>query len=164
MFPKAEETVILDVLAMVDNNVQKASDQLIRMGYEKKEMTPAPRLSHRKKEENQPKKEVIQPTPPPKPKTADEKKKCKRWADYEGFKCLILSILSVKVRLQGQYKETIPERIISMALESVDYSEEKALRILDIVLQEDKESKKKSEKDKKKGDGVEKNVSFREAG
>lgn len=68
--------MILDVLAMVDNNVQKASDQLIRMGYEKKEMTPAPRLSHRKKEENQPKKEIIQPTPPPKPKTADEKKKC----------------------------------------------------------------------------------------
>lgn len=47
-----------------------------------------------------------------------------------------------------------------MALESVDYSEEKALRILDIVLQEDKDSKKKSEK--KKGEGVEKNVSFRE--
>lgn len=45
-----------------------------------------------------------------------------------------------------------------MALESVDYSEEKALRILDIVLQEDK---KKSEKDKK-GESVEKNVSFRD--
>lgn len=77
MFPKCEETIILDVLAMVDNNVQKASEQMIRMGYEKKEMTPAPRLSHRKKEENQPKKE-IEPTPPPKPKTADEKKKCEK--------------------------------------------------------------------------------------
>lgn len=76
MFPKAEETIILDVLAMVDNNVQKASEQLKTMGFEKKEMTPAPRLSHRKKEEHQPKKEVIQPTPPPKPKTAEEKKKC----------------------------------------------------------------------------------------
>ena len=49
-----------------------------------------------------------------------------------------------------------------MALESVDYSEEKALRILDIVLQEDKESKKKTDKEKKKGEGVEKNVSFRD--
>jgi hypothetical protein len=51
-----------------------------------------------------------------------------------------------------------------MALESVDFSEEKALRILDIVLQEDKEkdSKKKTEKEKKKGESVEKNVSFRE--
>lgn len=74
-FTKCEETIILDVLAMVDNNVQKASEQLARMGYEKKEMTPAPRLSHRKLQENQPKKEVMQPTPPPKPKTSDEKKK-----------------------------------------------------------------------------------------
>lgn len=51
-----------------------------------------------------------------------------------------------------------------MALESVDFSEEKALRILDIVVQEDKEkdSKKKTEKEKKKGETIEKNVSFRE--
>lgn len=62
------------------------------------------------------------------------------------------------MRLQAQYKESIPEKIIAMALESVDYSEEKALRILDIVLQEDKDSKKKSDKKK----DVEKNVSFRE--
>jgi hypothetical protein len=74
MFPKAEETVILDVLAMVENNVQKASEQLIRMGYEKREITPAPRLSHRKKDE--PKKEVVEATPPPKQKTSEEKKKC----------------------------------------------------------------------------------------
>ena len=47
-----------------------------------------------------------------------------------------------------------------MALESVDYSEEKALKILDIVLQEDKDSKKK-DKDKKRE--VEKNVSFKES-
>lgn len=46
-----------------------------------------------------------------------------------------------------------------MALESVDYSEEKALKILDIVLQEDKDSKKKTEKKKSE---VEKNVSFKE--
>ncbi|CRL02963.1 CLUMA_CG015743, isoform A [Clunio marinus] len=143
MFPKAEETIILDVLATVENNVQKASESLIRMGYEKKEMTPAPRLSHRKKEEYQPQKEVIQPTPPPKPKTAEEKKK-------------------MKARMQAQYKDSIPEKIIAMALESVEYSEEKALKILDIVLQEDKDSKTKSEKEKKKSEGVEKNVSFKE--
>lgn len=85
--------MILDVLAMVDNNVQKASEQLLRMGYEKKEMTPAPRLSHRKKEENQPKKEAIQPTPPPKPKTADEKKKCKE-NDLFRFKILLICCFS----------------------------------------------------------------------
>lgn len=78
MFPKADEAIILDVLAMVENNVQKASEQLVRMGYEKKEMTPAPRLSHRKKEDHQSKKAVIEPTPPPKIKTAEEKKKCKK--------------------------------------------------------------------------------------
>lgn len=76
MHPKAEETVILDVLAMTENNIQKASDKLLEMGYEKKEMTPAPRLAHRKKE--LPKQELlIEATPPPKPKTSDEKKKCK---------------------------------------------------------------------------------------
>lgn len=77
MHPKAEETIILDVLAMTENNIQKASEKLLEMGYEKKEMTPAPRLSHRKKE--LPKQELlIEATPPPKPKTADEKKKCKK--------------------------------------------------------------------------------------
>lgn len=75
MFPKADENIILDVLAMADNNVQKSSEQLKTMGYEKKEMTPAPRLSHRKREDQQPKKEAIEPTPPPKLKTAEEKKK-----------------------------------------------------------------------------------------
>ncbi|XP_070499731.1 uncharacterized protein [Chironomus tepperi] len=144
MFPKCEETIILDILASCENNVQKASEQLIRMGYEKKEITPAPRLSHRKKEDTAVKKQqYVEPTPPPKQKTFDEKKK-------------------LKAKLQAQYKDTIPERVISMALESVDYSEEKALKILDIVLQEDRDSKQKSEKERKKGDGVEKNVSFKE--
>lgn len=50
-----------------------------------------------------------------------------------------------------------------MALESVDYSEEKAHKILEIVLQEDKDSKKKSDEKKEKARGVEKNVSFKES-
>lgn len=66
----------------------------------------------------------------------------------------------MKARLQSQYKG-IPEKIISMALESVDFSEEKALRILDIVVQEDKEKDSKKKTDKKKGESVEKNVSFK---
>lgn len=49
-----------------------------------------------------------------------------------------------------------------MALESVDYSEDKACRILDIVIQEDKETKLKSSETTKKKDNVEKNVSFKE--
>lgn len=67
----------------------------------------------------------------------------------------------MKARLQSQYK-TIAEKIILMALESVDFSEEKALKILDIVVQEDKDSKNKSEKEKKKGESVERNVSFKD--
>lgn len=80
-------------------------------------------------------------------------------------------MITVKTRLQTQYKD-IAERIISMALESVDYSEDKAVRILDIVITEDtkdkdkiKDKKKKSEKEKKPKEAelVEKNVSFKEA-
>lgn len=60
----------------------------------------------------------------------------------------------------GQFK-AIPEKIITMALESVDYSEDKASKILDIVVQEDKDMK--SKKDKKKVDGDDKNVTFKES-
>lgn len=74
IFPKAEETIILDILASVDNNVQKASEKLLKMGYEKKDSAGAPRLSNRSK--NEEKKREFEPTPPPKPKTAEEKKKC----------------------------------------------------------------------------------------
>jgi len=49
-----------------------------------------------------------------------------------------------------------------MALESVDYAEEKALRILEIVIQEDKDSKKKNEEKKKKGQAAEKIVQFKD--
>lgn len=75
IFPKAEETIILDVLASVDNNVQKASEKLLKMGYEKKDSAGAPRLSNRKNEEKKRERE-FEPTPPPKPKSAEEKKKC----------------------------------------------------------------------------------------
>jgi hypothetical protein len=72
----------------------------------------------------------------------------------------------VKAKLESKYESLIPAKVIGMALESVDYSEDKALKILEIVLQEDKDTKKRSdekkEKDKKRGDGVERNVSFKE--
>lgn len=56
----------------------------------------------------------------------------------------------------SQFK-AIPEKIITMALESVDYSEDKALKILDIVVQEDKEQKSKKKVDE------DKNVTFKES-
>lgn len=46
----------------------------------------------------------------------------------------------VKTHLKSRYPD-IAGRIITMALESVDYSEEKALKILEIVMQDDKGSK-----------------------
>lgn len=45
-------------------------------------------------------------------------------------------MLSVKTQLQSRYKD-VPGRIITMALESVDYSEDKACQILKIVMQDD---------------------------
>lgn len=43
----------------------------------------------------------------------------------------------VKSHLKARYKN-VAGRIITMALESVDYSEEKACKILEIVMQDDK--------------------------
>lgn len=43
---------------------------------------------------------------------------------------------AVKAQMQAQYAE-IPGRIITMALESVDYSEDRACQILKIVQQDD---------------------------
>ena len=37
IFPKADETLLLDILANSENNVQNASEKLINMGYEKKD-------------------------------------------------------------------------------------------------------------------------------
>ncbi|XP_055620100.1 uncharacterized protein LOC129764720 isoform X2 [Toxorhynchites rutilus septentrionalis] len=125
-FPKAEETLILDILANADNNVQTASQQLIKLGYEKREQLPTQRGSFRKDSEKEQQSGDVNrsdtPTPPAKPKTQDEKKK-------------------IKTRLQAKYKD-IAERIIMMALESVDYSEDRAKQILNIVIQEDREKKK----------------------
>lgn len=47
---------------------------------------------------------------------------------------------SVKNQLKSRYKD-VAGRIITMALESVDYSEEKACKILEIVMQDDKGTK-----------------------
>lgn len=79
LFPKAEETVILDVLANVDNNVQKAADRLVQMGYQKRDMISANKALLRKKEiEQQEREDKLLLTPKPvRVKSYDEKKKCK---------------------------------------------------------------------------------------
>lgn len=83
IFPKAEETLILDVLCNSDNNVQKASEQLVSCGYEKKDTT-IPKMSMRKKDEaknelkqQRDKEAQLNAVPvPPKPKTPEERNAC----------------------------------------------------------------------------------------
>ncbi|OAD55908.1 BAG family molecular chaperone regulator 3 [Eufriesea mexicana] len=116
VFPKVEETMLLDILEQSDNNVQKASEKLIDLGYEKRNPT-APK-SLRKKEEEQIKNEQqTAPTPPPRMKSLEEKNK-------------------MKMRLMEKYK-SVPERVIILAMDSVDYDEERAIHILDIMVTEE---------------------------
>lgn len=84
IFPKADESLILDVLCNADNNVQEASEQLISCGYEKKDTT-APKMSMRKKDEarneikqQRDKSDQLNAAPiPAKPKTVEEQEACK---------------------------------------------------------------------------------------
>lgn len=71
--------LLLDILANADNNVQKASEKLQSMGYEKRDTT-TPKLPTRGREEqNQMEREKIEAenTPPPLPrlKSNEEKQK-----------------------------------------------------------------------------------------
>ncbi|XP_076298413.1 uncharacterized protein LOC143217734 isoform X3 [Lasioglossum baleicum] len=118
IFPKVEETMLLDILEQSDNNVQKASEKLIDLGYEKRNPT-APRSLARKREEEQAarNKQQAAPTPPPRMKSLEEKNK-------------------MKARLMEKYK-TVPERVIALAMDSVDYDEERAIHILDIMVMEE---------------------------
>lgn len=53
IFPKADEMLLLDILANADNNVQKASEKLISLGYMRREMAPPPKVNNRTQEELQ---------------------------------------------------------------------------------------------------------------
>lgn len=117
IFPKAEETLILDVLANKDNNVQKASEELITMGFPKKETILT--LQKKEKETPQPPKKVVTIM-----KTLEEKNQLKH-------------------KLQKKYN-TVPERVVAIALESVDFNEERAEQILDAVLAEEEPPKVKA--------------------
>ncbi|CAB3226432.1 unnamed protein product [Arctia plantaginis] len=108
IFPKAEETLILDVLANKDNNVQKASEELITMGFNRKETI----VAQKKDPTPQPQKKVVTIM-----KTLAEKNE-------------------LKEKLQEKYT-SIAERVITIALESVDFNEERAEQFLNAVLQEE---------------------------
>ncbi|KAK7872646.1 hypothetical protein R5R35_002645 [Gryllus longicercus] len=126
VFPKVEETLLLDILSNSDNNVQKATEKLQTMGFEKRD-TPPPRLTLRGKSEesntSQPR-PTAQPTPPPRMKSVEEKQK-------------------MKVRLQERHKD-VPERVVGIALDSVDYDEDRASQILQFMVQEEQRSQASS--------------------
>ena len=85
VFPKVEETILLDVLASENNNVMKTSEKLKSMGYEKKNITASKPSSVDKKSEKdlynnltlQKETEIQKPTPPPRMKSLEEKSKSK---------------------------------------------------------------------------------------
>lgn len=72
--------LLLDILANADNNVQKASEKLQSMGYEKRDST-TPKLPTRGREEQNEQRErdkiEAENTPPPQPrlKSNEEKQK-----------------------------------------------------------------------------------------
>lgn len=74
---------------------------------------------------------------------------------YTNFKKKTLFFkISVKNQLKARYKD-VAGRIITMALESVDYSEEKACKILEIVMQDDKGAREEIKQEVKEDASVE---------
>lgn len=133
VFPTVEEYLLLDVLGNSDNNVQKAADKLVKMGYVKRDTPSAPRLHARRKEEER---LAEKRTPLPKPpaiKTDKEKEELRR-----------------KMRNKYEVKFDIPERILYMALESVLYDEEQANALITSMIDDDQRRKKTKELEKAK--------------
>ncbi|XP_044732894.1 uncharacterized protein LOC123295562 isoform X2 [Chrysoperla carnea] len=128
IFPSVEETILLDVLTSNENNVQKASEALLEMGYEKKDMKP-PKLQQTKSEEDKANATDTskEPTPPPRMKTLEEKAK-------------------IKAQLQEDYPN-IPEQVINLALDSVNYQIIRANQILQIMIQEDNKPQENNNED-----------------
>ncbi|XP_017048631.1 uncharacterized protein LOC108093185 isoform X2 [Drosophila ficusphila] len=128
IFPKADEELLLDILANADNNVQFASEKLISLGYTKREMQQPHRPNNRPPELNQDQQAAgDQGTVhiPLRPKEYTEEEKTK-----------------MQTLLKEKYPQ-IAERIILMALESVNYAEDRATQILQIVQDEDEQRAQK---------------------
>ncbi|KPU78206.1 uncharacterized protein Dana_GF24301, isoform D [Drosophila ananassae] len=127
IFPKADEMLLLDVLANADNNVQYASEKLISLGYTKREMQLPHKPNNRPPELAQEQAGGDQATQhiPLRPKEYTEEEKAK-----------------MQTRLKEKYPQ-IAERIILMALESVNYAEDRATQILQIVQDEDEQRAQK---------------------
>ncbi|KAG5876111.1 hypothetical protein JTB14_013690 [Gonioctena quinquepunctata] len=121
IFPQADETMILEILQNNENNIQKTSDALKEMGFDKKDTVKVAqqKLEARREEERRvaEHREIEQIVVPPPPKTAEEKQ-------------------LMKTTLQEKYSD-VAEHLISIALESVDFDESRANQILQIMINED---------------------------
>jgi len=131
VFPTVEEYLLLDVLANSENNVQKAADKLVKMGYVKRETPAGPRLHAKKKEEERlAEKRTPLPKPPP-IKTEKEKEELRK-----------------KMKDKYEKKFEIPERILFMALESVLYDEDQANNLVTSMIEDDVRRQKAKEAEK----------------
>jgi len=131
VFPTVEEYLLLDVLANSENNVQKASDRLVKMGYVKRETPSAPRL-HAKKKEEERLAEKRTPLPKPPPIQTEAEKEA----------------LRNKMKDKYEKKFDIPERILFMALESVLYDEDQANNLITAMIEDDLKRQKQKEAEK----------------
>lgn len=75
IFPKAEETLILEILSNHDNNIQKSSEKLKEMGFEKKDCLKISQQKYEMQMKSEENKEEVPKTPVPilRMKTAEEK-------------------------------------------------------------------------------------------
>ncbi|KAJ8945950.1 hypothetical protein NQ318_016778 [Aromia moschata] len=127
IFPEADETVILEILQNNDNKIQKTSDILQDMGFAKR--TPS-------------------------------KLQCRRWKRRRTKRCKSrrrrrkspvprskLRLLKRRSKdLQKKYKD-VAEHLITIALESVNFDENRANQILKIMIQEDTETNNKKKEE-----------------
>ncbi|KAJ3661154.1 hypothetical protein Zmor_005565 [Zophobas morio] len=125
IFPKADETVILDILSNNESNIQKTSEILTDMGFERKDTVKMAQQkvemkSQPVKKEEEIKKEEPKPLPP-QMKTSEEK-------------------AALTEKLKNKF-EGVAEHLITIALESVDFDESRANQILEIIKQEDSDNK-----------------------
>ncbi|KAK5642745.1 hypothetical protein RI129_008912 [Pyrocoelia pectoralis] len=111
IFPKAEETMILDILSSNDNNIQKVSEILTEMGFEKRD--------NAKKQSalSKPAPPQVQPEIVPVMKSVTDKK-------------------IIQSKLEEKYKD-IPGQVVTIALESVNFDEKRANQILEIMVKEE---------------------------
>ncbi|XP_017137027.1 uncharacterized protein LOC108152307 isoform X3 [Drosophila miranda] len=123
IFPKADEMLLLDILANADNNVQFASEKLISLGYTKRDMQQPHKPNNRPPE--QPGGDLATQHIPLRPKEYSDEEKA-----------------NMQTLLKEKYPQ-IAERIILMALESVNYAEDRATQILQIVQDEDEQRDQK---------------------